>query len=167
MTLQEVKSLVEKERFDEAFAECETLLSEGTFQKSDILRTRAYAFAMHGNYENAVRDYQIVIEDGGMMQDYYLAAFDSLYIEQFTKASEWFLELLRLGEEQNEQWFECASYFYLSYAHMELGNYNDANDYLDKAVEVSSDVSMPIPRAGMCSHIQLRQEIELRVQKIG
>lgn len=163
MELQKIETLIEKGQYEEALDRCQTLLKEEPQEEVDILRTRAYAYSRSGDYVNAFQDRISVVSSGrGEARDYFLGATDALNVGQFTKASDWLQEVLRLGEEQSSTWFKSASYFYLAYAQMELENYDEAIANLDKAVKVESDIGMPIPEVGMCSHEQLRAEIERR-----
>lgn len=164
LKLEKIRFLTKQKLYNEAFVECEKLLNELPERKYEILRIRASTFARSGNYAGALQDYKTIIEDGeGTISDYYLAASRSLYAEQFAKAIMYFLEVLRLGEEQDDAWFKSATYFYLSYTQMELSNYREANDYLDEAVKQSPDIALPIPKVcGMLSHFELRKEIHRR-----
>jgi tetratricopeptide (TPR) repeat protein len=159
--LKQIKSLAERDQYDEALAECDGLLSGSTGKKADVLRMRAHVFALRGDYSNAVEGRETVLEMGeGTIKDYYRAADNALSAGQFAQAADWFKEVLRLGEGQNETWFKSASYFLLAYAQMELGQYQEAIANLDCAVAVEADVAMPLP--GVCgtfSNQQLREEI--------
>jgi tetratricopeptide (TPR) repeat protein len=160
--LLRVKRLVYQHSFEEALAECNNLLSRDPEHKDEILRERAHAFAMSGDYESAVRDHELVINGASPeMRDYYLGAFRAIFADEIEKSVGWFEELLRLGVEQKEVWFESATLFYLSYAHMKLDDYDKATQYLDEAIRIEADIAMPIPE-GMCTNSQLREEIERR-----
>lgn len=157
-----VKRLVNQKSYGEALAECGKLLSSDPEHKNEILRVRAYAFAMSGDYESAVADYEAVINgDSPSLRNYYLGAFDALSLKDFEKAVAWFEKLLRLGREQKKTGFEAATLFYLSYAYTRLDEYEKAIRYLDEAIGVESDIAMPVPE-GMCHHTHLREEIERR-----
>jgi hypothetical protein len=69
-----------------------------------------------------------------------------------------------LGEEQSEDWFKSAAYLFLAYAHMELGEYEEAVDNVDAAMVVEADCAMPLPEVGMCSAEQLKKEIMRRAR---
>lgn len=163
MTIQEIKELIGQSRYDEAYEECEKLLVESPAQKNEILRTRAHGYARSADYANSVRDYEEVIASPGAQDsDFYLAAFNALYTEDYLKAEKWFNTVLKNGEENNETWFRSATLFYLSYINMELGNYDKALMFLDKLIEMESDGNLPLPEVGMCSGAKLRTEIESR-----
>jgi tetratricopeptide (TPR) repeat protein len=164
--INEIESLIKRRNYIEALAECEKLLIEMPEEKLEILRTRAYAFARMKDYERALDDYETILETNeAAIRDYYLAAFRSLYVEQFAKTVIWLQRVLQLSAQQNDIWFVSASYFYLAYAEMKLGNPTEANNYLDQAVKASPNIALPIPHlCGMFNHSQLRDEIE-RQQK--
>jgi tetratricopeptide (TPR) repeat protein len=160
--LLRVKRLVNQALYEEALADCGKLLSSDPEHKDKILRVRAHAFAGSGDDKNAVRDHELVINGGSPeLRDYYLGAFRAISAEQLDKAVIWSEELLKLGREQKKIWFESATLFYLSYAHMKLGDYDRAIQYLDEAIRVESDIAMPVPE-GMCHHTHLREEIDRR-----
>lgn len=156
----EIKRLIEKDRLDEALNECDRRLIEDDEDTAEILRLRSHANALSGKYQNAIRDYEIIFEKNvGTIADYYQAAFHALNAFEVEKAVDWFQVVLRLSEEEKDHWFNSAAYFYLSFAHMELQNFQAANDYLDLAIACDSNITMPIPKVGMCNHLQLRDEI--------
>jgi tetratricopeptide (TPR) repeat protein len=163
MNLVEIAALIKQRRYEEAFVECDKFLEEAPEQKCEILRTRAYAYARSGNYAMALKDHESLLEDGGVRAgDFYQAAFDALYADEFVTAIKWFHEVLFLGEREKEVYFRSATYFYLSYAEMRLGNYASAQKYLNEAVTVEPDVGMPLPGVGMWGHQELRKEIQRR-----
>jgi tetratricopeptide (TPR) repeat protein len=164
MELKQIETLAKQKRYQEALSGCERLLREAPEKKADILRTRAHVFARSGDYQHAVVDWKAIIEMGeATIRDYYRGADNALFAGQFAQAASWFQEVLRLGEEQNEDWFKSASYFLLAYAQMELKQYTEALASLNKAIAIEADVSMPLPdMCGMCNSQQLREEIERR-----
>ena len=165
MTIPEINKLIEQHRYEEAFAGCEKLLLEAPEQNVEILRTRAYGYARSGDYPKAVRDYETIINSSNAeMRDYYLAAYHALHPQQFLKAEKWFLEVLRQGEEQRNDYFLTATLFYLSYIQMQKGEYDEAIRYLDEAALHETDVSMPLPEVLMCTSESLRSEIKRRAK---
>lgn len=163
MNLVEITALIKQRRYEDAFIECDKLLEEVPEQKYDILRTRAYAFARSGNYSMALKDHESLLEGGeARAGDFYQAAFDALYAGELVTAIKWFREVLLLGERDKEAYFKSATYFYLSYAEMKLGNFASAREYLNEAVTVEADVGMPLPEVGMWDHQQLLKEIQRR-----
>lgn len=164
MDLKRIDLLGKQKRYEEALAECEKLLQETPEKKVDILRARAHVFARSGDYQHAVADRIAILEMGeATIRDYYRAADNAIFAGQFALAAGWFREVLRIGEEQNEEWFKSASYFLLAYAQMELGQYPEALTSLNAAIAIESDVSMPLPcMCGMCSPQQLGEEIRRR-----
>jgi tetratricopeptide (TPR) repeat protein len=165
MKSQEIKQLIEQRDYEQALTACEKALSETPEQKIDVLRLRAEAFAIIGDYEKAIADYETIIAQApGAIRDYYLAAFNCLSLNRFERARELYEVVLRLGREQNELWFESPSNFYLSYVQMELEDYDKALIFLGAAAQTETDLALPIPDIGMCSEQQLRQEIQRRKQ---
>lgn len=167
MNLKKTKMRAKKRRYEEALASCNELLKNFPEKKSDILRTRAYTYALMGDYDRAVQDRKTVLEmDEGLLKDYYLAASNALSLGMFSQASAWLKELLRLGEEQKETWFDSAAYFLLAYSQMEQGYYEEAIANLDRAVSISPDCFLPLPKPGaydgVWDHNRLRKEIQRR-----
>ena len=163
MKLAQIRGLIEGRQYDEALRECDILLGETSETNLDVLRVRSYGLARSGNFYRSVEDHRtICASNEATMKDYYKAGFDALYAGEFATAIEWFQEVLRLGDEQNDEYFKSASLFYLSYAFMEVSNYKDSIHFLNQAVEIESDVAMPIPIVGMCHNSNLRDEIERR-----
>lgn len=161
MNLNRIKTLVEQKKYDEALASCENILQEMPEKKADILRVRASIFSRSGNYERALQDREELLEMSECgISDYYLAADNALSAQKYAKACSWLNNVLKLGEEQKDTWFNSGAYFLLAYAKMELGQYIPAITDLDRAVSIESDVGMPLPgMCGICSHQQLREEI--------
>lgn len=160
MSLKEIKSLAEQARYHDALTECTKLFQDPQANKADVLRTRAYVFALSGDYERAIRDRETIFSMGeGTIRDYYLAADHALSSRDFAQTCAWLNEVLRLGEDQNEAWFKSAAHFLLAYAQMALGQYEEAIANLDRAVVVESSVAMLTPELGMCNQDRLRQEI--------
>jgi tetratricopeptide (TPR) repeat protein len=164
MDLKQIKSLADQRRYDQALAECEAFIESIPENKADALRTRAYIFALMGDYQRALRDREMIIDMGeGTIRDYYRGADNALSAGKFTQAATWLNEVLRMGEEQNETWFKSASYFLLAYAQMEVRQYQEAIANIDRAVAIEADVAMPLPGiSGMCNQRQLREEIMRR-----
>lgn len=164
MDLKQIETLARQKRYEKALIECEKLLQDAPEKKVDILRVRAHVFARSGDYPHAVMDRKMIIEGGeATTKDYYRSADNALFAGQFAQAAIWFEDVLRLSKEQNETWFESASYFLLAYAQMELKQYAEALASLDNAIAIEADVSMPLPgMCGMCNSQQLLDEIKRR-----
>src|SRR6188768_1055209 len=114
MVIPAIVTLIEKARYQEAFAACEELLSNSPEQTNEILRTRAYCYARSGDHRGAFSDYETIISGpNAEMRDYYSAAYHALYVQKYLKAEEWFLHVQRLGVEQDNDWFHSATLFYL------------------------------------------------------
>jgi tetratricopeptide (TPR) repeat protein len=166
MDLKEIKTLAEKDRFDEAIAKCEEILRGHCESKADVLRVRAYVYSLWGHYDKAIQDRESILRMGqGILRDYYLAGDNALTLGNFVQASVWLEEVLRLGQEQSENWFESAACFLLAFAKMELGDYEEAISNLDRAVDVDANCAMPLPGLGTWDHNRLRNEIRRRAQK--
>lgn len=164
--LLRVERLINQSSYKEALVECNKLLSSDPEHKDDILRVRAYAFAMSGDDASAVRDHELVINGGSpKLSDYNLGAFRAISAQEFEKSVVWFEELLRLGREQKEAWFDSAALFYLAYLYMEFEEFDKAIEHLAEANRIEPEGGLPIPNVGMCNHTQLLEEIERR--KIG
>jgi tetratricopeptide (TPR) repeat protein len=160
-----IKSSADDGRCDEALAACESLLRDDPENKADILRARAYVFGLQDDFTRALRDREAVLAMGaGTLKDFYRAGDNALYAGDLKKAVCRFEEVLRLGEAQNEKWFESATYLLMAYAHMELGDYAAANKNADAAAALEADCAMPLPGVGMCNVDQLRQEIMRRAR---
>lgn len=158
-----IKRLAEQRRYNEALEACENFLNHFPERKAEVLRIRAYVFSLQGEFSRALNDREAVFAAGeGTIRDYYLGADDALSAREFDQAVEWLNEVLRLGKEQNEHWFDSAACFFLSDAYMELGQHTEAISSLDRAVAIESDIAMPIPHIGMCTAEQLRAEIKRR-----
>lgn len=165
VTLTEIEALAKQERYREALDECEKLL-ELFPCNLDVMRTRAYVFARSGDYNSALQDRKTILaKDGKQLNDYYLAANNALAIREFAQASVFLDELLSLGREQNESWFESAALFLQAYVQMELEVFKSALSCLDKAVDIDPDCSLPLPGIGYCTANQLRIEIESRISE--
>ena len=165
--IREIKALADQGEFDDALTKCNFLLAQMPEMRSDILRIRAYVYSLQGMYEQAIDDRNELIGSGdGMLRDYYLLGDNSLSLGRFADASKSLQEVLRLGAEQNETWFDSAALLLLSYAHMELGRLQEAIQCLDQAIDKDPECAIPMPGQGMVSHQQLREEINRRNQKI-
>lgn len=163
MNPSRIKSLADQGRYEEAFSACEELLTNSLANKAEVLRARAYVFVMQDDFESAIKDRESIIDNGdGLLKDYYLVAEHALYANQFDKAVAWFNDVLRIGEEQGEDWFKGATHFLLAYAQMELGKFDAALGNLDCAVAIESDIAMPTPIARLCDNETLRREIKRR-----
>jgi tetratricopeptide (TPR) repeat protein len=166
LSLKRIKTLAEQEHYADALAVCEEVLEVHPGNRADILRTRAYVFALSGDYQRALQDRRMILDLGkGTLGDYYLAADNALSAGDFIQASTWLKEVLRLGNKQNEKWFESASYFLLSYTQMELGNYEEALSNLESAISRDPKCAMPL-REGIWDDGRLRKEI-LRRRDLG
>jgi len=160
MDLKKIKSLAEKGSYREALEECDQYINNFPEKKNDGLRTRAYVLALSGDYEGALQVRKTIIDMGeGRLRDYYLSGDNALSLGKYKEASGWFKEVLRKGAEQNETWFDSAAYFLLSYAQMELCNFDDALKYLENAISREPDCSMPIPNKGVWDTHRLKEEI--------
>ena len=166
MELDEIKRLAEQDHYEEALAKCEELLNGIPEKKTEILRVRAYVFALLGDYESALKDREAIFKmDKGILKDYFLAADNALELGDFIRAVGWLKKLLRLGKEHNETWFESSAYFLLAYAQMELGHYDDAIVDLDCAISLEANCSMFLPNLGMWDHNRLKEEIHRRAKE--
>lgn len=163
MKLQEIKNLITQGRYDEAFEECSKLLQDPSEDTTEILRVRAHGYARSGDYFNAVRDYETIVDGGvGNVSDYYLAAYNALYIDEFEKSQRWFGKVLTDGENNSDNWFRSAVLFYLAFIRMQQSEFEEAANFLDLLQEGDSEIGLPLPGAGMCTRTQLRNEIERR-----
>lgn len=158
-----IKALAEKGESDEALAQCNALLTELPESKAGILRLRAYIYARRGMYEEAIADREMLISGGnGILRDYYQLGDNSLSAGRFADASKWFHEVLRMGAEQNETWFDAAALLLLSYAQMRLGQLHEAEKNLEKAVAIDPECAMPVRGEGTLTHQSLRDQIRRR-----
>jgi len=165
MNLKKIKTLAELERYDEALSKCEEFLKVHPEKKLDVLRARSYVFALQGNYENALKDREGILEIGeASIRDYYLAGDTCISLSKYVKACAYLREVLRLGHEQNETWFEASAYFLFAYAQMELGHYEEAIVSLRSAISIDPNCAMPLPGIGMWDHSQLEKEILRRAK---
>ena len=163
MNLKEIEALAKQRNYEEAIAECNELLLTDPGNKIDILRIRAYVYGLIGDYRNALEDREAIFAlRKGDMRDYYLAGDDAIDFGDFERAVAYLEEVLRLGNEQNEKWFESAAYLLLAYAQYELGQYDDALVNIDYAIVDDPDCALPLGTLGMCDHKRLRQEIHRR-----
>jgi tetratricopeptide (TPR) repeat protein len=159
-----IKSLVEGSEPDAALAECNALLAKHPEWRADLLRSRAYVFAHRGMYEAAIADREALIGSGeGILRDYYQLGDNALSAGRFADASKWFQEVLRLGTEQNESWFDAAALLLLSYSQMQLGHLYEAAQYVEKAIALESDCAMPVRGEGLVAGQALREEITRRI----
>jgi len=161
MDIQEIKKDISNKWYDIALNKCDSMLRNFPESKPDILRIRAHAYSMMGEYELALKDRESVLNIPGncTIKDYYSAADTALKTGNFHQAVNWFHEVLHLGDELNNHWFDSASYFLLSYTYMELKEYDMAIENLNNAVTIEENCTMPIPEQGMCDHNKLREEI--------
>jgi len=160
---QRVKELARRGGFDEAITECHALLEQFPEAKADLLRLRAYVYATHGKYHEAIADRKELIASGeGVLRDYYLLGDNSISLGQFREAAAALRELLRLGAEQKEDWFESAAFFLLSYSEMQLGRLQEASEYLERAVARDPDCALPIRGYGIMTYQQLGELINRR-----
>jgi tetratricopeptide (TPR) repeat protein len=97
-----------------------------------------------------------------------LGADNALSGHQFEAAARLFRELLKLSHMQGETWFDSGAYFLLAYTLMEMGQYDEALENLDRAIVIEPDVSMPVPDfCGMLTPNSLRTEILKRKSESG
>ena len=156
-----IKTLIENKAHDEALAECNALLAQQPELKAEVLRLRAYVHAHRGMYDEAIADRETLIDEGlAILRDYYQLGDNSMSAGRFKEASKWFHEVLRRGAEQNETWFDSAALLLLSYAQMRLGQLQEAQRNLDKAVAIDAECAMPVRGAGIVTHQSLREEIQ-------
>jgi tetratricopeptide (TPR) repeat protein len=160
--LKDIKLLTKLRRFSEALDACEDLIHSNPDQATEILRHRALIFSLQGDYERAVQDRIPVLESDPNLGDYYLAADNALSASHFELSAKWFKDVLRLGSERKEAWFESAAHFLLAYAEMELRDYDNALASLGQAVTIDPQVKMPIPHLGMRDGHWLELEIKKR-----
>lgn len=101
------KALVDEGKAAEAIDLCSQLLAQLPQATADILRLRAYVYALEGRYTEAIADRNSVIARGeGILRDYYQLGDNSLSAGRFEDASRWLQEALRLGRIQSEAWVE-------------------------------------------------------------
>jgi len=162
--IAEIKMLAERGDLETAMKRCNHLLGTPSASTIDLLRLRAYLHALAGQYTQAVADREEAFKTGAdTIRDYYLAADNALSAGLWEKAENWFGQVLRLGEKENEKWFRAASFFLLAYAKMELQQFSSAREALGLAIEEEPDISMPVPGlCGMLSADQLSAEINVR-----
>lgn len=157
------KTLVDQGKAAEALDLCSQLLAQLPQATADILRLRAYVYALEGRYTEAIADRSSVIARGeGILRDYYQLGDNSLSAGLFEDASRWLQEALRLGRVQGESWFESAALLLLSYVKMQLGQLQEASETLERAVAIDPECAMPIRGHGMVTHQSLRDEITRR-----
>lgn len=160
MRLEEITALIEKRQYDDAISECDRLLTKLPEKRIEILRLRAYAFDMSGDSEGSLEDHERIFqEDGVAIKDFYLAGFRALFAGHFEKARQWFLEVLILSKEQDEDWFLSATLFYSAYVNLQLGDHDQASLHLKKAILIEEDLALPLPELGVCTGEQLREMI--------
>lgn len=155
-----IKSLANSRDYGEALAACDALLRSGEGESAELLRVRAYVHSRSGNFDRAIDDYRVVLESGdAQLRDWYLAADNALEAERYTDATEWFSEVIRLGDLQSETWFRSASLFYLSYCRLMIGNPEEALNLLSEASSLDPEIELHLPRLGTCSAQKLQAEI--------
>lgn len=163
MKLSQIEKLAETDRFDEALAECEALLRDGTIDTRDVLRTRAHVFALSGRHVNASADYEEIIKLGAAsIRDYYQAGDQALKASDLELAHRRFQDVLSIGKQQGETWFESAVLFYLAYVEMNRNNHQCALGYAAQAATIERDCAMPLPERGMVGIEELKAEIQQR-----
>jgi tetratricopeptide (TPR) repeat protein len=159
-----IKGLLEGGEPDSALAECNALLAKHPGSRADLLRLRAYVFAHRGMYEEAIADREALIGSGeGILRDYYQLGDNALSAGRFADASKWFQEVLRVGAEQKESWFDSAALLLLSYSQMRLGHLQEAAKYVEKAMALEPDCAMPVRGEGVVAGQSLRDEITRRM----
>lgn len=161
MDLAQIERLAKASRYDEALSACESLLRGGETDAVDILRTRAYVYARSGDYVRASMDREAVLHSGSpTIRDYYYAADQALKAENLELAHRRFDEVLQFGAAQNEDWFRCASLFYLAYIEIEQGDYEAASRHIALVKASEPECAMPLPNScGMVSVKALEDEI--------
>ena len=167
MNLETIKSLIKGRLYEEALDACKQLSESSPKLKYEVMRQKSFIHTHRAEYKAAVKELSLMIEEGqAELRDYHSAAFWALHDEQFEKAREWFLITLRIGEEQNDEYFESDSLFLLAYIYMELGEYENAMSFLNKLEPEERDDSYLTPNKGFCELSDLRNEIERRGAEI-
>lgn len=171
MNLEVIKSFIKERRYDEALDACQQLIQSQPELKYHIMRQKSYIYAGRGEYKVAIAELSSIIDaDKADIGDYDSAAFWSLYDEQYKQALDWYLIALRIGEEQNRDWFRSNELCLIAYIYMKLGEFEKAISFLDKDESDDKDSSflVPIPNegiVGVCEVKQLREEIHRRATK--
>lgn len=165
---ERIKKLAEAGKHDDAISQCNELLDKAPEWRADVLRLRAYSYALQGMYEEAIADRETLINNGeGKLRDYFLIAYNSLSAGRLEDASNWFKEVLRIGAEQNETWFESTSWLLLSFSQMQLGHLDEAEISVARAAAIEPDCSMPVHGKGMVTIQDIRGEIQRRMSRSG
>lgn len=158
--LKEVRRLAEARRLDEALEMCNRLLGEAGGDPTETLRTRAYIFALAGDYESAQRDRTAVLDaDDATLRDLYQAAEVALKLRQLDTAARLFDETIRRGEKEGEEWFKSAALFYLSFLRMEMDDLDGALELTRQVKSVDADCELPVPGVGVVSVKEMEREI--------
>ena len=163
MSLETIKSLIKQRRHDEALEACNQLTESQPELKYEVMRQRSYLYAGQAEYRAAVKDLSSMIDTGqANLSDYNSAALWALCDGQLEQALEWLLIALKMGEEQNEEWFRSEELCLVAYIYMELGEYEKAMSFLNKDESDDKDTSFFVPNKGFCEITDLRAEIERR-----
>jgi tetratricopeptide (TPR) repeat protein len=163
MNLETIKSLVKEKRYDKALEACEQLMQSQPESKFEVIRQKSSIYARRAEYSAAVKELSSIIDAGQAdLKDYDSAAFWSLYDGKLEPALGWYLIALKLGEEQNRDWFKSNELCLIAYIYMELGEFEKADSFLDTDESDDKDTSFLIPNKGFCEVKELRNEIRRR-----
>ena len=163
---RKVNALADQGKMEEALAQCDALHAQHPEWRVEIIRLRAYTYTRQGMYQEAIAEREALISStGGTLRDYYQLGDNFLSAGRFDEASRWLEDVLRVGAEQKEPWFESAALLLLAYAQMRLGRLQLATSYLDRAVAVDPECAMPVGGEGVLTHQELRAKINERVTR--
>lgn len=161
--LTEIQKLILEAKYDEALAACDDLSQNHPELLLDVLRQRSHVYSRQASYELAVDQLSQIIDSGeATIGDFQSAAFWALYDGQLKRALDWYLIVLKMGDDQNEKWFRSNALSLIAYINMELGEFDKAIYYLDEVATDDKDSSFLIPIIGFCEVKQLRDQIRLR-----
>lgn len=139
---------------------CQRLVVEGGDNLTEKLRTRAYVFALAGDYESAQRDRTAVLEaEDATLPDLYQAAEVALKLRQLDTAARLFDETIRRGEKEGEEWFKSSALFYLSFLRMEMDDLDAALEITKRVKSIDAGCQLPVPGVGVVSIEELEREI--------
>ncbi len=163
MDLELIKSLIKERLYDQALNFCQQLAARRPDLKYAVMRQKSYIYTARAEYKAAVAELSSMIEaDQANLGDYHSAASWALCDGQLEQALEWLLIVLKMGEEQNEEWFRSSALCLTAYICMELGEYGEAMSFLDKDESADKDSSFFVPNKGFCEVTDLRAEIQRR-----
>jgi tetratricopeptide (TPR) repeat protein len=163
MNLETIKSLIKERRYDEALEACQQLTQSQPELRFEVMRQKSSIYARRAEYNAAVKELSSIIDAGEAdLKDYDSAAFWSLYDGKLEQALSWYLIALKLGEEQNRDWFKSNELCLIAYIYMELEEFEKAESFLDKDESDDKDTTFLIPNKGFCEVKELRNEIRRR-----